>query len=477
MQKPKFDKDLLPHPIYEGNSEFVNLYWKAWKFAWNHVLTNGNAPQSPYIDEALNENIIWIWDTCFMALYCRYGFRLFPSVESLNNFYFPLHEGIKSPLKIQHVDNPPLFAWVEYENFKLTGDTERLKWLLLEKKFLQRHYNFIENCKRYHLKKAGRVFTFARKREYGFQWKGVASGMDNTPRGRGNANRNMLWLDLLAQQGLSAKYIMLMANILGESSIYTKYETKYQEISKLLDQYYWNDEEGIYYDIHRKTPEQQIKVKTPATYWPMLAEMCKPSQAERLAAKVQDSNCFGGIPPWPSVSRDDPDFNPQGEYWRGGIWLPMAYMGTKALEKYGFFREARQTSINLLIHMLKTFQEYEPHTIWEVYSPTEVKPATYKDNKQVYRPEFCGWSALGPISLFIENIIGIYEINAYHKQIKWNLQEEGRHGLINLQFGDINTDLIYDKREILVNSNKPYTLTVNSKDFEIQSGEQLFKIS
>ncbi|MGV9206208.1 MAG: MGH1-like glycoside hydrolase domain-containing protein, partial [Promethearchaeia archaeon] len=451
IQKKKFDKSLIPNPIYP-NQDFIHLYWKAWKLAWDHVLTKPAAPQSPYIDEALNENVIWIWDTCFMALYCRYAYRLFPSAESLNNFYFPLHEGVKSPLKIQHVDNPPLFAWVEYENFKVTGDLNRLYWLLVEKKFLQKHYEYIENCKRYHLKRAGRVCTFARKRKYGFQWKGVSSGMDNTPRGR-DKSRKMLWLDLLAQQALSAKYILKIAKILGEGPIYSKYGTKYKEMRNLLNCYYWNEEVGIYYDIYRKNPRKQIKVKTPATYWPMLAEICSEEQAKQLAKKVEDPSYFGGVPPWPSVSRDDKDFNPQGEYWRGGVWLPIAYMGTKALEKYGYFNLAHRSVINLLTHMIKTYKTYEPHTIWEVYSPTEAKPATYKKNKEVFRPEFCGWSALAPISLFIENILGIHEINARKKQIKWKIFQKERHGLQNLHFGDIETDLIYDNGKVSVRSD------------------------
>ncbi|MFO8017547.1 MAG: trehalase family glycosidase [Promethearchaeia archaeon] len=474
-RKGEFNKSLIPKPIFP-NQDFVDLYWKAWELAWKQVLTNEDAPQSPYIDEALNEDIIWIWDTCFMALYCRYAFRLFPSAESLNNFYYPLHEGVKSPLKIQHVDNPPLFAWVEYENFKLTADLDRLNWLLVEKRFLQKHFNYIENCKRYHLKKAGRVCTFARKRKFGFQWRGIASGMDNTPRGR-NKTRKMLWFDLLAQQGLSARYIMKIANVLRNKSIYRKYKKKYQKIKELLNQYYWNESDGIYYDIYRKTPEKQIKVKTPATYWPMLAEICSQKQAEKLAKKIKDPTCFGGIPPWPSVSRDDKDFNPEGQYWRGGVWLPMAYMGTKALETYGFFKMANRAAVDLLTHMVETYKKYEPHTIWEVYSPTETKPATYKKNKKVFRPEFCGWSALGPISLFIENILGIYEINAHKKYIKWNLYQKERHGLKNLQFGNISSDLIYEQGGVNVKSDRPYTLMINSQEYEIKTGKQSFKIS
>ena len=79
-----------------------------------------NLPQSPYIDEAFWNDTIWIWDTAFMVLFCRYAPDVCPGVESLNNFYVPLldkniEEGT-FPLNIQHPDNPPLFAWAEYDN-------------------------------------------------------------------------------------------------------------------------------------------------------------------------------------------------------------------------------------------------------------------------------------------------------------------------------------------------------------------------
>ena len=71
--------------------------------------------------------------------------------------------------------------------------------------------------------------------------------------------------------------------------------------------------------------------------------------------------------------------------------------------------KAHQTAEGLLAQMNRTYRNYEPHSIWECYSPTADKPANGK-KKPVVRKDFCGWSALGPISLFIENVIGIYEI-------------------------------------------------------------------
>ncbi len=472
------DRSQIPDPIFDERPDFIELYWKAWEYARNHVLEKRGAPQSPYMDEALEpnmSNMIWIWDTNFMALYCKYAPHYFPGIESLNNFYLPLHDHIKTSLKIHHPDNPPLFAWVEYEYFLFTGDLARLRWILLEKKYLQKHYYFIEHSKRFRKIKSGVIPTYASKQEFGYRWRGTPSGMDNTPRGRSKYGK-ILWLDLLAQQALAAENILKISSLLKDSTYVHEFDSKYKEIKEIMNKWYWNDQDGIYYDIKKNNPSLQVKVKTPAAFWPMLAGLCSNKQAEKLIKHAIDPNCFGSEAPWPSVARDDPDFSPGGCYWRGGIWLPLAYMAIKALERFGYFEIADSMAENLITHMSKTYKEYQPHTIWEVYSPTEPKPSTYKRNRNVFRPNFCGWSALGPIALFIENVLGFHRVNALEKKVEWRLYRKGRHGILNFRFGPIITDIVYENDTIKINSNEDYSLIVNNQKLIVKKGVQTFKI-
>ena len=125
--------------------------------------------------------------------------------------------------------------------------------------------------------------------------------------------------------------------------------------------------------------------------------------------------------------------------------------------------------------MSETYQRYSPHTIWECYDPDEPKPAVSEHGK-VVRPDFCGWSALGPISLMIENIIGIYDVDASKNIVKWNLKKDGKQGVKNLRFGETVTDLIYEKNKIFTKSNRAYTLIINGKSYKITSGEMNFNI-
>ncbi len=472
------DHDKLPSPVFDADPALVDFYWKAWDYAWAHVIARPDIPQSPYIDCAFTPgggNVIWIWDTCFMALYCKYAPNVFPGIQSLENFYKIMYDRVKTPFKIEHSDNPPLFAWAEWETFRLTGDIERLRRVLLEKQYLQKHFEFIENTRRWHWLKYATNPMFARRHPLGFQWSGVASGMDNTVRGRGK-RRHILWLDLLAQQGLTAEYIARIATMLGDTAMASDYQGRYAGIKDLLNKHYWDAGDGIYYDIKVKSPHEFVKVKTPAAYWPMLAGICNQQQAEQLAAKVADPNCFGGDIPWPSVSRDDPEFNPKGKYWQGGVWLPTAYMGTKALERYGFFKIADTAAVKILYQMLRTYQDWDPHTIWELYSPSAPEPGTTKNGVSRGRPDFCGWSALGPISLFLENVLGFRSIDALARKIVWTPPPKGRSGMWRLRIGAIVTDLIHEGGRIEVSTNADFILEVNGHACPIHQGSQVIQV-
>jgi len=470
--KDPFNRNWVPQPIFDREPEYVGLYWRAWELAHDHVRTREGLPQSPYMDEAFHDGCIWIWDTCFMALFCKYAPDRFPGIETFNNFYVPFHTDAfrdgSFPISIQHPDNPPLFAWAEHDNYLFTGDDAHVQALLTETGYLQKHFNWfndVEEGWRFLFEGGGSVPVAKSTSELGYRWGGCESGMDNTPR-----RRDGLWVDAIAQQGLSALLISRMAERVGEAAIAEEWKGQYEEIKRKVNTYYWDENDGIYYDISTDG-KQFLKVKTPASYWPMLAEMCSPEQARKMVKHIADPETFGGERPWATVARDDEAFaEPDGDYWRGGIWLPTAYMATKALEKYGFHAEADEAAEKLLSHMLRTYKAVTPHTIWECYSPTRDHHSVRSDGHEV-RPDFCGWSALGPISMFIENVLGFHQVDAGKKRVEWRLHQEGRHGLRNLRFGEVTTDIIYDgKDNISVVSNAPFSLVINGREHAVREG-------
>ena len=197
-----------------------------------------------------------------------------------------------------------------------------------------------------------------------------------------------------------------------------------------------------------------------------------------MAEYVSDPRKFGGIVPLTSLSRSDADFDASGKYWRGSLWVPLAYMALKGLVRYGYYDTARDAAKRILEQMSATYEEYEPHTIWECYSPTERKPATQSNGRPGVRKDFCGWSALGPISIYIEFVLGFYEINAFDKSVKWSRPKvsDGEIGIRDLRFGGIATDIVSEDDTIVVISDGEYDLTVNGRTFSVAKGENVFKL-
>ena len=472
-----FDTTKVPTPVFDQNPGYVELYWKAWEMAYDHVVEDPGVPHSPYMDEVCYDNVIWIWDSCFMTLFNRYAAEdYFPGVANLNNIYMPLYDNANTTQSIWFADNPNLLAWVEWENYLMSGDVEHVKWLINEKQYLQKHYQMMETSKPGDSIPHSSHRIAHERTPYGYTGSNQIVGMDNSPRGRTYGEGNILWIDTISQQALSAYYIAKLAEAAGNGEVQAAYLGYYDELKSLINQYYWDETDGIYYDINKTDPLLKDKVKTVASFWPMLALVPDAAQAEALLAHVNSPTSFGGFVDFPSVARDDPDFdNATGAYWRGGLWLPTAYMGIKGLENYGYTARADEAAEKILEQQYQTYKNVSPHTIWETYAPSSNAPSTEYGN--IVRQDFCGWSALGPISLFLENVLGFHHVNAVDKVVEWRLHQEGRHGVTNFTFGGITTDIVADGGIVTVRSSGDYTLKVNGISMPVGPGVQSYNLS
>ncbi len=500
-------KNYIPVPVCEEHPGYEELYNKAWELAFEHIKNIPGMPQNPYMDEAFCETQVWIWDSCFMSLFCKYAREVFPGIETFKNFYDVLYHGKHLPevmppkdepwwthavygepyeIKVHIADNPPLFAWAEYENALMSGDKEYIKTLLYEQGSLQRHYDFIENLREFTNLRGVHENTRLISEKYGYKWEGGRSGMDNTPRGRKGEhatedrpnNPDLLWIDAICQQALSAHMIAKLFNIIGDSDSAKLWDEKYREKADIINRLYWDEKDGFYYDIDNNTHDF-CKVKTIASYWTLTSKTATAERARRLADELSNPESFGGFVPLVSLARNDADYMPSGRYWRGSVWLPTAYAALKGLAEYGFYDDAHNAASKLVEHMYRTFKEYTPHSIWECYHPEAFRPAsTVEKEDGIVRKDFCGWSALGPISVYIEFVLGFHTINAFEKKIKWSKPSTavGKIGIKNLRFGGIVTDIIADEKSCIVTSTAPYTLEINEKAYEIGAGETVIQL-
>ena len=89
-------------------------------------------------------------------------------------------------------------------------------------------------------------------------------------------------------------------------------------------------------------------------------------------------------------------FQPHGGYWRGSIWAPTSYMVIRGLETVGLQNMARSMALRLYDAVAEVYRD--TGTFWENYAPDAFAPGDES------RPDFCGWSAIFPITLWHEYI-------------------------------------------------------------------------
>ena len=144
-----------------------------------------------------------------------------------------------------------------------------------------------------------------------------------------------------------------------------------------------------------------------------------------------------------------------------------AFRGIKAATQFYVFRQ----SDNNDVYMADGF-------ISKLDYPLSEKALAARHKETRVRPDFCGWSALGPLALFLENVIGIYKADAFENKVYWALPEQivGKLGIRNYSFGDVVTDLVYENGFLNTVSNQPYTLLIKGLEIAVPAGEQKIKL-
>lgn len=472
-------RDRLPHPILDDHPGWIDMYWKCWEIAFRGI----KQPQdesplvSNWLDEAFSDNIFQ-WDTIFMMMFARYGHDCFPAIQSLDNFYALQRESGYIGREVREADgrmvhydhtgglfaesgwkntiNPPLFAWAEVESYRLTGDKSRFAMVLpvLEKyaEWLNRDGDPDEKD----WENNGRISKTAVHKLY---WNTpLGSGMDNSPR---PTTKGSGWVEMSAQMVIMYNHLAIMADELGLTDKADGFRKEAEAIAMRINQWCWNEEDGFYYDVDSEG--KQFRKMTMGGFWPMLAKVASEKQAERLVGHLKDPQKFWRPMVFPTLAADEPEYDPMGYYWQGGVWAPTDVMVIKGLEKYGyddFAAEATEKYLGGICDVFKNYTEH-PNTVFELYAPelVEGRFAPGSNNSDGYaKPDFVGWTGCGPIQLLIENVMGIRSEGVNHT-VHWHLRRIDRHGVEQLNVGGVIVNLICEKR---ASTTEPATVTLSA---------------
>lgn len=445
----------LPEPVLTEHPEWLDMWHLAWRLAARNIrLTHGRRHMDNAWDPA--RNCQWVWDSCFVALFCRYGAAQFPGMASLDNFYdLQSDDGYISmtydmterralwPDRI----NPPLFAWTEWEYLRTTGDASRLERVVPH---IERFMDWIDANRR--------TRPHRRRNAPGHPWPGDpaitwptagtetmfqlywfedcgSSGMDDSPRAPRLAEAGPFydWIDLSSQMALSFDMLSRLRAAMGDMERAAAWAQRHRELGALINEELWCERTRFYHD--RTLPLNFVAHKTVAGFWPMLAGICPPERTAALAAHLQNEKEFNRPVPVPSLSADDLNYCARGTYWRGGVWASTNYMIARGLDHCGRGDLAHDIARRYLDGLVRTCRDVEPHTLWEANSPEETKPALGPYIPRYVKPDFVGWSGIGPTAMLIENIIGI-DLDAPACAAQWHIRLTEEHGVRRLGSAD-----------------------------------------
>ena len=460
---PEYEKvrDTLPVPVWEGHGPVLDCYRKVWSLAFRNLRKPkaGTGFVSNFIDTAFND-FLFMWDSSFIVMFGKYAGKCFDFQKTLDNFYSHQHRDGFICREIceyeageqWHRDDPAstgpnILPWAEWEYYRSTGDIGRIA-------------RVFDPLLAYHT-----WLRLNRSWQDGTYWScGLACGMDNCPRQdeRYDVHEShgfMSWIDICAQQYMSARILVEMAKLLGREEEVASFREEAEMLRRVINEKMWDEKTAFYYDTLRDG--RRNGVKTVGSYWTLLAGLVPEERAERFVAHLDDEKEFKRPNRIPSLSADDPRYDPKGGYWRGGVWAPTNYMTLCGLHRYGFDGLAFEIARDYLNNVVEVFRK--EGTVFENYAPEQCSPG-FAPGKA--KADFVGWTGLALINILFESVFGIHP-DAQNKLIVWNVRLTEKHGILQYPFAGGTLALCCEARasegeepQVTVTGDVPVTVEV-----------------
>jgi hypothetical protein len=249
---------------------------------------------------------VFAWDAAFATLGLRWASEgvssaTDPFLASLDaSGYVPAAlelstGGIAPAERDAHRMAAPLFAFAEWELFKLRGNRERLEhaFALLKIDFDYREHH-------------------ARRRN------GLITGA-NEPYSLAATGRFMLggrvvpslasgasWIDATCIYALNARVLAEITRLLGRREAAGELEWTFRDIAAKINARMWSEDDGWYYDLDEHG--SHLAMKTLASAWAILGGVAPRVNSERMVKLLADPTQFERAHPWCTVAASEGDY-------------------------------------------------------------------------------------------------------------------------------------------------------------------------
>ncbi len=469
MNKRDFPK------VYFYDQDFVDIYDKTWSWIqdfWLDPVTGENSAEGYLLHGSGDTRVIDQFESIFSSFFLVYSNRNYPANHNLDYLYEQQEEdgAIRWQYDITHskpittANNPqgigiPLFAWAEFNLYHKSANKKRVKEIM---PILQKYSTWLET----NFKHENGLYTVPLE----------ATGMFNSPRGDAT-----FLVDYNSALAVNSLYMSALGDILNDKDLSFQYKRAYFSLKTRINSLMWDQDTGFYYDLDKN--ENQLKRKTIAGFWPLIAEIPNEEKADLLIAHLTNPNEFGTEHPFPTLSADDPDFSEDGEAFCGSVYPAFNFMILKGLEKYQRWDLARESAIRHLYFILDGIFPEGSHSakgdLYEAYLPCKEGFAKYSKDSNFPKKHYIHTAGLSAIALMIENVIGL-SISLPRKTVDWIIPNLEIMGIENLSLKRNMVTILSSKSqrgwEIHMESEKLYYFTIHilgekKKTLPIPSGK------
>ncbi len=444
------------------DKDIVDMYERTWMMIaeqWKRFSGDASVPSRMFVYP--NQKHINQFETIFSTFFLVYSNNTCPTVNQLDFFYKHQEADgmIRSDYDLETFEpvvldksnpeciNPPLFSWAEFNIYHRNGTKRRVTEVL---PILVRYYEWLEE----HCKDETGLYVVPH----------AATKMGNAPK-----EGAQYFVDFNCQQAINAHYVSALAGILNEKSLHFRYKQKFFALKTRINRMMWNPDVGAYCDLDRD--QKQVATHSLSSYWSLLVPLTDTNKTERLISHLADPEWYKTQYPFPSIPLNAPTFSKEGNGFNGSVFPFFTFLITKGLHLNTQYEMAREFATSSLYHILETWSDSEKKVfnLWEAYSPTDSKPAVWKDNPEFPRDAFVHYAGLVTITTFIEIIIGL-DISLPRKSVKWIMPSIEEMGIENLALRR-NTITILSRKEkrgweIFHDSKKLYYFTIETTDRE-----------
>ena len=235
------------------------------------------------------------------------------------------------------------------------------------------------------------------------------------------------------------------------------YEDKNKILIELIQKYLWDEQYGLYFDFDFNK-NQRIEINMITSFFPLIADIPNEHQVTLMIKHLKNNYEYDTKIPLPTVARNDKNF--EKDMWRGPVWINVAYLVIKGLEKKQKYKLSGNLAYKLVRGVYETLKN--EGSFYEFYDPdrydlkelSRKKGNLYKRLTLGKKPvkNFIGWTGLVN-SLLIESVIG-FDIN--EKVIQPRLHDELKGKNMVLGFPSESFEL-----EISYGSEKSITIRVS----------------